>query len=425
MSRPIDFDAVLADWLADDGPSEVPARVAEGAIAQVRALTLAEASTPARVRPIVRSTRSMRPMRLLALAATLVLLGATVAIAFALLQPSPAPTPPSVALPANGLIVASEDGDIILVDPTTGHKTVMPDNLSDDAVTTVSPDGQSFAWWSRDEIQGTWWLMIQGFASDPSGLDGGFEVTQPGTLAWSPGSNLIAVIHAVGDKGRLTIIDRGGGLFEEFPDLDAYGATWRPDGKALAVQVRGEQGAQLVLVPYTGGDPVVIATGGPTRMPETAMFQLMGPQWSPDGRSIAYLGQTAERTDELGTWQTRTFVMNADGTDPRMLELSGDPVGEGFVRWSADSRSLLVRSHGEDSTTFGIVPVDGSPGRTVLELPGRAWHVAWSPDEAKIVAAREHEPAFIVDLATGERTPQTWMSGYDLSWQPIPAAPAE
>jgi hypothetical protein len=61
----------------------------------------------------------------------------------------------------------------------------------------------------------------------------------------------------------------------------------------------------------------------------------------------------------------------------------------------------------------------------VLELPGRSWHVAWSPDETKIVAAREHEPALIVDLATGERTPQTWMSAYDLAWQPIPPADAD
>ncbi len=51
--------------------------------------------------------------------------------------------------------------------------------------------------------------------------------------------------------------------------------------------------------------------------------------------------------------------------------------------------------------------------------------MAWSPDETRIVAAREHEPAFIVDLATGERTPQSWMSAYDLAWQPIPVASAE
>lgn len=417
MSRPADFDTLLADWLADDGPSEVPPRVAQGAIAQVRALALADA-TPGRPLSVG------RPMRLLALAATLALLGASVAITFALLRPSPAPTP-SVVLPANGLIVASEDGDIILVDPTTGEKTVMPENLSEDGATTVSPDGQSFAWWSRDEIQDTWWLMIQGFGSDSSGLDGGFQVEQPGTLAWAPGSNLIAVIHPVGTKMRLTIVDRGGGLFEDFPELDAYGATWRPDGKALAVQVRGEEGAELVLVPYTGGDPVVLAQGGPARVPEAAMFQLWNPQWSPDGRSIAYLSSTAQRADGDGTWKTRTFVMDADGTDPRMLELSGEPVDEGFLRWSADSQRLMVRSTSDDSTTFGIVPVDGSPGRTVLELPGTSWHVAWSPDETRIVAARQHEPSRIIDLASGDTLIQPWMSGYDLAWQPIPAPPTE
>lgn len=417
MSRPIDFDTLLADWLADDGPSEVPPRVAQGAIAQVRALTLAEAGKPARLRPVLRPTR---PMRLLALAATLVLLGATVAIAFALLRPSPAPTPPSVILPTNGLIVASEDGDIILVDPTTGKKTVMPDDLGDTRVTSVSPDGQTIAWWAQDELDHTWSLMVRGIGPDADGSTFGAPVEQPGSVAWAPGSNLIAILHAVRNQGRLTIVDRQGGDFEDFPDLDAYGVTWRPDGKALAVQVRGENGAELVLVPYTGGEPVVIATGVPTRTPDTAMFQLWYPQWSPDGRSIAYLAESAERMDGLGNWQTRVFVMNADGTEPRMLELSPDSTGETFERWSADSRSLLVEAHGEDSTTLGIVPVDGSPGRTVLELPGTSWHVAWSPDETKLVAARQHEPAFIVDLATGERMPQTWMSGYDLAWQPLP-----
>lgn len=424
MSRPIDFDSVLADWLADDGPSEVPARVAEGAIAQVRALAPVGAGAPSQDRPNV---RPMRPMRLLALAATLVLLGATVAIAFALLRPSPAPTPPSVVLPANGLIVASEDGDIILIDPTTGEKTVLPENLGDDTVTTVSPDGQTIGWWSKDELENTWSLMVGDLGPDgvSHGADFFHPVDQPGVVAWAPGSNLLAIVAADGAKGHLTIIDRHGGSFEDFPDLDAYGVTWRPDGKALAVQVRGEDGAELVLVPYTGGDPVVLARGGPSQVPGGEMFQLWNPQWSPDGRFIAYLSSTPDRVDADGTWKTRPFVMNADGTEPRMLELSGDPVDQGILRWSGDSRSLLVRAHGEDSQTFGIVPVDGSPGRTVLELPGRSWHVAWSPDETKIVAAREHEPAFIVDLATGERTPQTWMSAYDLSWQPIPPAPVE
>ena len=228
MSQPTDFDTLLSDWLADDGPSEVPARVAQGAIAQVRALSPVQAGATTVVHSL---HRPFRPARLLALAATLALIGATVAFAFALLRPSPhRHRPPWSMLPANGLIVASEDGDIITFDPTTGAKTVLPDNLGDDTVTTVSPDGRTIAWWSQDGIDQrgrcgsrTW--------TDADGSGRGSEVEQPGECRpGRPAATSSPSSHAVGSTWALRIMDdREGGELDRTSPTSMR--TARPGGR--------------------------------------------------------------------------------------------------------------------------------------------------------------------------------------------------
>jgi hypothetical protein len=85
--------------------------------------------------------------------------------------------------------------------------------------------------------------------------------------------------------------------------------------------------------------------------------------WSPDGRFIAY--------ESGGTW-----IVEADGTNPRRLSPTSVPVA-----WSPDSRSILgVRDPYSYAPTIVVIAADGSGERSLG--PGR--QPTWSPGGAEI-----------------------------------------
>jgi Tol biopolymer transport system component len=95
--------------------------------------------------------------------------------------------------------------------------------------------------------------------------------------------------------------------------------------------------------------------------------------WSPDGSRIVF---TATADEEFGV-----FVMNADGSDPVPLGISG-----GGVRWSPDGQSILFVSGGTFTTdaTIQVMNADGS-GVRVLTTGRRP---DWSPDGTTIAFQR-------------------------------------
>ena len=126
----------------------------------------------------------------------------------------------------------------------------------------------------------------------------------------------------------------------------------------------------------------------------------VAPQWSPDGRRIAF------RSNRDGL--TQLFVMNADGSDIRnliaptglLLRFSGDAP----AAWSPDSQQIAFpgTALGGSSTDLFIINVDGTGLKKVVT---NAWDLAWSPD-GKLLAfsstrARAFTDIYTLDLENG------------------------
>ncbi len=171
-------------------------------------------------------------------------------------------------------------------------------------------------------------------------------------------------------------------------DVDEWitGAGVGPDAKRVVFSARGD----LFTVPREKGDV--------RQLTDTPDVNDIRPQWSPDGRWIAWF------SDQGGDYEL--YVMAADGKGtPRQLTRDSDTYWTG-LRWSPDSKSLLVHD-----AAMGLWIVDRESGkrRTVSDCTyRRGMDAAWSPDSRWIAFAANDEnefgSIFLYSLDSGKTT---------------------
>lgn len=203
--------------------------------------------------------------------------------------------------------------------------------------------------------------------------------------AWSPDSKSIAygiggyqkdyklVIRGV-ETGKVT--DTG---------VKGIGAAWSPDGKSLAYVgnvVRGGSwaggvpcdGSIMVMNLATKAVVAITEPGVNVNDDKTKRWEMSGslqPQWSRDGKKIAYRWKHWIKEDRENSLDLdQIWVVNADGTDRKMLLEKW-----GAFTWAPDSKAILVR------TANGIAKVS-------LESGKQAQVVGWkTPAPPKAAAA--------------------------------------
>lgn len=215
-------------------------------------------------------------------------------------QLSPAWSPDRSRLAFSMLSEGGEDLDLFVMnaDGTDLHALVPgPESVSRPA---WSPDGTKIAFEGED---GVWVVGADG--SDPHHVAGAFAGggVYP---SWSPDGARI-VFAQVGQG--LFLVNADGSDHHQLTDGQGdYDPSWSPDGATIVFGC--ERDICLIRSDGTGR---MNLTAGPEDTYELA------PDWSPDGTTIVFVSDRGG--DE---WEMELWLMDADGGDPRGLELQGD-----------------------------------------------------------------------------------------------------
>jgi Tol biopolymer transport system component len=185
--------------------------------------------------------------------------------------------------------------------------------------------------------------------------------------------------------GTFVVSSVDGSTQAHFPVPSCYSPSWSPDGERLAcfytephwIKVMNADGSDLRRI-----------------TPDCCYL----PSWSPDGSRLAFVSFGRFTSDGV-VGRSGVFVMNADGTAKRRV--AGPSYDEGPPQWSPDGKTLAFIADGD----VWIVGLDGRNERRLLGEPERSTQgLSWSPDGTTLAATHGDGDfeIFVIDVASGE-----------------------
>ncbi len=280
--------------------------------------------------------------------------------------PGPDPAdPPNARAPTPVLFVlrgvdddeANRNGNIWLY---TGGFLQLTRHAAEDLHPAGSPDGERFAFQSdRDGNWGIYTLRYDGTGLTKITDNGGDDVRP----TWSPDGSRIAFASVRdGAKAQIYVIDAdGSGSATRLTGLPsgASDPAWSADGSTIAITSLDDTGfRQIYLISVAGTGLIRLTTNSSSNH---------APCWSPEGR-IGF-----ERDSHI-------WIMNSDGTNQVAVAQDSEAV-LAEPDWSPDGRTIAFeRTELEPGAQPQLYQrhLDGTESLIRLAPPGNAYQPAWT-----------------------------------------------
>ncbi len=239
-------------------------------------------------------------------------------------------------------------------------------------------DGSSFLFNREGRI-----LRLPEDGGEPATVDTGAAIHCNNDHGISPDSQWLAISDSSqpDHKSSVYIVPFLGGVARRITkDSPSYWHGWSPDGRTLAFVGQRNGDFDIYTIPFSGGDE--------TRL-TTAKGLDDGPEYSPDGEYIYF---NSERTGHMQIWR-----MHADGSEQE--EITFDDYNNWFPHISPDGKWMVFLSYGSDvvghppnkDVQLRIMNVSGGKihgsitilaklfgGQGTMNVP------SWSPDSSKV-----------------------------------------
>ena len=219
--------------------------------------------------------------------------------------------------------------------------------------------------------------------AQPDTLDTGFAIRCNNDHGISPDSSLLAISDqsqetSPGNRQSLVyVVPMSGGTPRRITkNAPSYWHGWSPDGKTLAFVGQRSSDFDIYTIPVTGGDEarLTIAKGLDD-----------GPEYSPDGLYIYF---NSERTGHMQIWR-----MKVDGTEQE--QVFSDEYNNWFPHISPDGKSMVFLTY--DQTVSGhpenkdvmlrVMTLADKKIKVIAQLFGGQGTInvpSWSPDSKSI-----------------------------------------
>jgi TolB protein len=198
------------------------------------------------------------------------------------------------------------------------------------------------------------------------------ETPPPPTSLQSPKPTVehggrIAFTCTRGEYNQLCMVNRDGTGFAQLTDMEAsnYYPTFSPDGGALLFASNRNGAFDIYRLVFAEKDLIQLTD---------RVGNAISPDHSPDGRSIVFGNRS-------GGAPTAIWIMNSDGSDPRMVYQGAGPVVA--VKWSPDGDSIAYAMSAGVPQEYEIFTMDAGGGnhrRLTQGIEGIGGSLDWSPD---------------------------------------------
>jgi Tol biopolymer transport system component len=155
------------------------------------------------------------------------------------------------------------------------------------------------------------------------------------------------------------------------------------------------------------------AGAAPARETATRFVGNDAPNWSPDGKRIAFTTFRHGRSD--------IYVVNSDGSGERRL--TNDPAADDLATWSPDGSKIAFVSNRDGNFDVYAMNADGTGERRLTTDPEDDFSPSWSPDGRRIVFRSNRDENGEIYVMSADGTQQTRLtnnpaSDHSPSWGP-------
>jgi TolB protein len=274
---------------------------------------------------------------------------------------------------SEGAVLQSTLETISISAPTNDRKVIYtaPDRFE---APNWMPDGKALLFNRNGKIEK---LPLEG--GKPSAIDTGFAVHCNNDHGISPDGKMLAISdQSLEDKkSRVYVLPIEGGTPRRLTkNSPSYWHGWSPDGKSVAFVGERNGDFDIYTVPVEGGEE--------TRL-TTAKGLDDGPEYSPDGKYIYF---NSERTGTMQIWR-----MKADGSEQE--QVIKDELNDWFPHISPDGQQMVflsydksVMGHPENKdVTIRLMSLKDQKVSVLAKLFGGQGTInvpSWSPDSKQV-----------------------------------------